>query len=115
MSSISPYSQPVTTQPMVGFVGQQPQKTEKRAWTYGLCDCCGECGSCLCAWLFPWCFKYSLSEKMGEGCCTCFCAGLAAMRTKTRVERGIEVGCFKNKFFFSEPFLVECYTRVTRT
>ena len=70
---------------------QQQQNFAKRPWTHGFCDCFGDIGGLLCAWCFPVCYKYTLSEAMGEGCMTCCFAGLGAMRTKVRVERGIQV------------------------
>jgi len=34
----------------------------QRAWSHGLCDCCGAgCGSCLSAWCCP-CFKYGQNK-----------------------------------------------------
>ena len=98
----SPYYPPVTMQPGVsgGSVmvinnnNNQSQRFAKRPWTHGLCDCFGDIGGCLCAWCFPLCYKYSISEAMGEGCCTCCFAGLGAMRAKIRAERGIQVSCF---------------------
>jgi hypothetical protein len=100
----NPYNPPVTMQPGVsgGPVmiinnnnnNNQSQRFAKRPWTHGLCDCFGDIGGCLCAWCFPLCYKYSISEAMGEGCCTCFCASLGAMRAKIRGERGIQVSCF---------------------
>ncbi|XP_077995361.1 cornifelin-like [Glandiceps talaboti] len=65
-------------------------------WSTGLCGCCEDAESCLCAY-FCWEFyPCILSQKMGESCCLPWCVGnhvtLLLLRMKIRTMRQIEGG-----------------------
>ena len=76
------------------FSSQQPhfqQQGVRRPWNAELFGCCDEVTECCFAYFCTLCYMYRLFDKAGEGCCSCFWAGLVPLRTKIRTERGIEV------------------------
>ena len=84
----------ITSQPVIQnvIVTQQPSSTMSmpRVWRNGLCNCFGDCGTCLCVTFFQPCFSANLATRFGECCCVgCTLPGLVAMRTKVRTEHNI--------------------------
>ncbi|XP_053108657.1 placenta-specific gene 8 protein isoform X1 [Hemicordylus capensis] len=81
-------SQPVivTTQPQVVVV--QPQNNH---WQTGLCDCCADCGVCLCGMFCYECLGCEVAGNMGE---CCLCGTGMAMRAVYRTKYGIPGSLF---------------------
>jgi len=70
-----------------------------KPWTFGLCDCFGDCNACLCGCCCPWCAGGEISEKIGENWLQGFiftsicgilhpCFVTAPLREKFQIEGG---------------------------
>uniref|UniRef100_H2YSP3 Uncharacterized protein n=1 Tax=Ciona savignyi TaxID=51511 RepID=H2YSP3_CIOSA len=81
---VQPQSYNTTTTVVIN----QPQG---RIWRNGLCDCCSNCGICMCVYCFQACYQCGLANRMGESCCVGLTAsGMSSLRTKFRMIHGIQ-------------------------
>ena len=76
------------------------EPVEKKPWSNGLCDCCGDCRHCLCAALCPCCLFSQNAFRVGMPCglilwfvpgvnfCCC-----VWVRGKVRKRTHVEGGC----------------------
>ncbi|XP_061439149.1 placenta-specific gene 8 protein-like [Rhineura floridana] len=73
--------QVITQQPVAVIV--QPQRGQ---WQTGLCDCCSDCGVCLCGTFCFWCLGCQVAADMNE---CCLCGTSMAIRSVYRTKYGI--------------------------
>ena len=64
---------------------------QKSEWSVGLFDCFADVTDCLFATCLPCIFRYVLYKNAGEDCLSCLCGNDFSLRTKIRIERGINV------------------------
>uniref|UniRef100_A0A670Z9A1 Placenta associated 8 n=1 Tax=Pseudonaja textilis TaxID=8673 RepID=A0A670Z9A1_PSETE len=78
------YQPMVVTQPQVVLTVQ----SNRTYWQTDLCDCCSDCGVCLCGmFCFP-CLAGQVASDMNECCC---CGATVAMRAVYRTKYNIPV------------------------
>ncbi|XP_064155100.1 cornifelin homolog [Anguilla rostrata] len=54
-------------------------------WSSNVCDCCDDCGICLCGAFLPCILGCKVAQDQGESCCLPFLPGaLIALRTGIR-------------------------------
>jgi len=82
---------------------QQQQQQIPRGWTYGLCDCFGDCGTCTGVFFCPCFMAGELGKNIGQGYCGyCFCAFCCphctywVVRRDVRERFNIEGDCFED-------------------
>ena len=104
---LQPTGYAMAPQQSVVYVQQPPQQVQmvtvmspqavnrSNQWTYGYCDCCGDCGLCCTAMFFPSCAVASTrSGYEGSNCCfNCLCVTPCMVRNIVREGFGIEGNC----------------------
>uniref|UniRef100_A0A3P9J1R5 Uncharacterized protein n=1 Tax=Oryzias latipes TaxID=8090 RepID=A0A3P9J1R5_ORYLA len=80
----------VNTQPATAsHYTVSPQLTD---WSTGPCDCCDDCGICLCGAFVPCVLACRVAQDSGENCCLpCLPGALIALRTSMRNKYNISV------------------------
>ncbi|XP_068615609.1 cornifelin homolog [Brachionichthys hirsutus] len=74
----------VNSQPQVS-VRQYTVTTGSSDWSSNVCDCCEDCGICLCAFFIPCILACKVSQDNGESCCLpCLPGAMIALRTSMR-------------------------------
>ncbi|KAI4898477.1 hypothetical protein NFI96_030212, partial [Prochilodus magdalenae] len=74
----------ISTQPQVTITNYTVTSTSSD-WTSDLCDCCGDCGICLCGTFIPCILACKVAQDHGESCCLpCLPGALIALRTSIR-------------------------------
>ncbi|KAL7875201.1 hypothetical protein SRHO_G00061710 [Serrasalmus rhombeus] len=74
----------ISTQPQV-TITNYTVTTGSSDWSSNLCDCCDDCGICLCGTFLPCCLGCKVAQDHGESCCLSFLPGaLVALRTSIR-------------------------------
>ncbi|AWO96330.1 putative cornifelin [Scophthalmus maximus] len=72
-------------------INLQPQGTQYTVssglsdWSSNVCDCCDDCGICLCATFIPCILGCKVAQDNGDSCCVPFLPGaMIALRTSMR-------------------------------
>ncbi|KAK3551615.1 hypothetical protein QTP70_019825 [Hemibagrus guttatus] len=74
----------VSTQPQV-TVTSYAVSTGSSDWSSTLCDCCDDCGICLCGAFIPCILGCKVAQDHGDSCCLPFLPGaMIALRTSIR-------------------------------
>ncbi|KAM4735224.1 cornifelin homolog [Anableps anableps] len=60
-------------------------------WNTNVCDCCDDCGICLCGAFVPCILGCKVAQDHGDSCCVPFLPGaMIALRTSMRIKYNIE-------------------------
>ncbi|XP_043972997.1 cornifelin homolog [Gambusia affinis] len=60
-------------------------------WSTNVCDCCDDCGICLCGAFIPCILGCKVAQDNGDSCCLPFLPGaMIALRTSIRSKYNIE-------------------------
>uniref|UniRef100_A0A8C6T9G6 Cornifelin n=1 Tax=Neogobius melanostomus TaxID=47308 RepID=A0A8C6T9G6_9GOBI len=74
----------INTQPQV-TVTQYSVSSGSSEWNSNVCDCCDDCGICLCASFIPCILGCKVAQDNGDSCCIPFLPGaMIALRTSIR-------------------------------
>ncbi|XP_041650194.1 cornifelin homolog [Cheilinus undulatus] len=80
----------ISTQPQV-TVTQYAVSSRSSDWSSNVCDCCEDCGICLCASFLPCILACQVAQDHGDSCCLAFLPGaMIALRTSIRSKYNIE-------------------------
>ncbi|CAN9513777.1 unnamed protein product [Ophioblennius macclurei] len=80
------HSNVISSQPQAYNVSSGPSD-----WNSNLCDCCEDCGVCLCAALIPCVLACKVAQDHGESCCLpCLPGAMIALRTSIRQRYNID-------------------------
>ncbi|XP_069041349.1 cornifelin homolog isoform X2 [Lepisosteus oculatus] len=80
----------INSQPQVTVTSYTVSRTTSD-WSSNICDCCGDCGICLCGTFLPCILACQVAQDQGESCCLPFLPGaLIALRTSMRDKYSIE-------------------------
>ncbi|XP_041843053.1 cornifelin homolog [Melanotaenia boesemani] len=78
----------VNSQPVV--VTQYTVSSGLSDWSTDVCDCCDDCGICLCGTFIPCILGCKVAQDSGECCCLPFLPGVSiALRTSIRSKYNI--------------------------
>ncbi|KAL4657653.1 cornifelin [Arapaima gigas] len=79
----------ITTQPEM-TITSFAVTTQSSDWSSNLCDCCEDCGICLCGTFLPCILGCQVAQDHGETCCLGFLPGAyTALRTSIRAKYNI--------------------------
>ncbi|KAM8846439.1 cornifelin homolog isoform X2 [Synchiropus splendidus] len=74
----------INSQPQVTITTTQYSSTTSD-WSTGLCDCCDDCGICICGTFVPCILGCQVAQEHGESCCLpCLPGAIVALRTSMR-------------------------------
>ncbi|XP_056619426.1 cornifelin homolog [Triplophysa dalaica] len=74
----------ITSQPQV-TVTSFTVSSGSTDWSSGVCDCCDDCGICLCGTFIPCALGCKVAQDHDETCCLPFLPGaMVALRTSIR-------------------------------
>uniref|UniRef100_A0A8C4T184 Cornifelin n=2 Tax=Erpetoichthys calabaricus TaxID=27687 RepID=A0A8C4T184_ERPCA len=80
----------ITNQPQVTVTSYTISSTTTD-WSSDVCDCCQDCGICLCGTFLPCLLACKVSQDFGESCCLpCLPGSMIALRTGIRGKYNIE-------------------------
>ncbi|KAG5270943.1 hypothetical protein AALO_G00174090 [Alosa alosa] len=79
----------ISSQPQV-TVTSYKITTGSSSWNSNVCDCCEDCGICLCGAFLPCILACKVAQDHGDSCCLPFLPGaMIALRTSIRNQYGI--------------------------
>ncbi|KAJ8289831.1 hypothetical protein GJAV_G00005830 [Gymnothorax javanicus] len=77
-------SEIISSQPQV-TVTNYTLSSSSTDWSSGICDCCEDCGICLCGAFLPCILACKVAQDHGENCCLPILPGsMIALRTSIR-------------------------------
>ncbi|KAL6109220.1 cornifelin homolog [Pungitius pungitius] len=80
----------ISSQPQIS-VTQYTVSNAQSDWSSNVCDCCDDCGICLCATFIPCILGCKVAQDNGDSCCLPFLPGaMIALRTSIRGRYHIE-------------------------
>ncbi|XP_058504133.1 cornifelin homolog [Solea solea] len=80
----------ISSQPQVA-VTQFTVSPGRSEWNSNVCDCCDDCGICLCATFIPCILGCKVAQDNGDSCCVpCLPGAMIALRTSIRSRYQIE-------------------------
>ncbi|KAL2084228.1 hypothetical protein ACEWY4_019746 [Coilia grayii] len=80
----------ISSQPQV-TVTSYTMSSGSSQWSSDLCDCCEDCGICLCGAFIPCILGCKVAQDHGDSCCLPFLPGaMIAVRTSMRDRYHIE-------------------------
>ncbi|XP_053287560.1 cornifelin homolog [Pleuronectes platessa] len=80
----------ISSQPQVS-VTQYTVSPGMSDWSSNVCDCCDDCGICLCATFVPCILGCKVAQDNGDSCCIPFLPGaMIALRTSIRSRHHIQ-------------------------
>uniref|UniRef100_A0AAZ3R4I2 Uncharacterized protein n=1 Tax=Oncorhynchus tshawytscha TaxID=74940 RepID=A0AAZ3R4I2_ONCTS len=82
----------ISSQPQVTINNYTVTSSGSSDWSSNVCDCCDDCGICLCAIFVPCILGCKVAQDNGDSCCVPFLPGaLIALRTSIRSKYRISV------------------------
>ncbi|KAG9337721.1 hypothetical protein JZ751_028218 [Albula glossodonta] len=75
----------ISSQPQVTVTSYTLSSGSSSEWSSNVCDCCEDCGICLCGTFLPCILGCKVAQDHGDSCCLPFLPGaFIALRTSIR-------------------------------